>query len=402
MKPGSDLDIFRMLIGGSIKTRADNFNFVEDGERDSGFAKFYDEKIKPKAKEFEASRLKFVKRYIWTLRLIFLIAVWPPASFYVSRFFWDSYKVNIDISFRSLIEHLGVPQQPEGSFISLYLFSLISLFFCSKFVLAQFRRHSKAKLLTEVFTFFGDFTYEPGEDRAILGSFDRLIKHTMYSGFLSHIRIRSDSNGSDEYLEFGLFKDNALDLDKKEDVISGEYKGVSLRFEEICLVKSRPTQYGSGVVFTGAVILLSSNKKFQGRTIIKKKSGGFVRQLLRSISGNLAVRGESLQKIHLEDLHFDKMFDVYSQDQIEARYLLTTSFMERIKGIADLLGAKGVEASFYNNSLLLSFEGSKDLFEIGSIFEEVTLVKECKLAVRHMGLILDVIDTLKLSEKTGL
>jgi hypothetical protein len=37
------------------------------------------------------------------------------------------------------------------------------------------------------------------------------------------------------------------------------------------------------------------------------------------------------EKIELEDPEFEKIWDTYGEDQIEARYVLTTAFMERLK-----------------------------------------------------------------------
>jgi hypothetical protein len=415
VKPGSGLDIFRMLIGGSVKTRVDDFHFIEDGKRDVGFAKFYDEKIKHKAESFEANRIKLLKKYILVLRLMLLIALWPLIGFFLNGFIWKFFKINADISFSSLFENLGAGRDPGGP-ILLYFSSLIALFLVSRSILKQFKRGSKKELLTDVFTFFGDFTYEPGWDNGDLGNARRLIKGAVFSNIFStfsrwgasvYYQLAAQAGNVeclDGYGVFGLFPNNEAEFDKREDVILGNYQEVSLRFEEIRLFKKQMQGRGDiTMIFEGAVILLSFNKKFQGRTLIKKKRDGFLHKIFKSITKDELLIGEdSLQRVHLEDLHFDKMFEVYSWDQVEARYLLTTSFMERIKTIADLLGAKGVEASFYKSSLLLSFKDSRNLFEIGSIFEETTLVKECKLAVRHMSSILDVIDTLKISEKTGL
>lgn len=38
---------------------------------------------------------------------------------------------------------------------------------------------------------------------------------------------------------------------------------------------------------------------------------------------------ESKSDIKLEDINFSKNFDVYSEDEVEARYLLTPTFIEK-------------------------------------------------------------------------
>ena len=39
---------------------------------------------------------------------------------------------------------------------------------------------------------------------------------------------------------------------------------------------------------------------------------------------------EKLHKINLEDPVFNKMYNVHSADEVEARYLITTAFMEAV------------------------------------------------------------------------
>ena len=43
------------------------------------------------------------------------------------------------------------------------------------------------------------------------------------------------------------------------------------------------------------------------------------------------IEKEKLQDVKLEDISFDKRFNVYTKDQVEARYLTTPTFMERLK-----------------------------------------------------------------------
>ncbi len=45
--------------------------------------------------------------------------------------------------------------------------------------------------------------------------------------------------------------------------------------------------------------------------------------------------GREPEMVHLEDPRFDGVFTVYSTDQVEARYLLTPTFMERLADLPE-------------------------------------------------------------------
>ena len=68
---------------------------------------------------------------------------------------------------------------------------------------------------------------------------------------------------------------------------------------------------------------------------------------------------ENQEVVRLEDPVFDKLFNVYSNDQIEARYLLTTTFMERLIEVEKAFGSQKIECSFYKQSLVMAIHLKK-------------------------------------------
>jgi hypothetical protein len=109
----------------------------------------------------------------------------------------------------------------------------------------------------------------------------------------------------------------------------------------------------------------------------------------------------SLQVVNLEDPTFENQFEVYSNDQIEARYLLTTTFMERLLSLSSMFDNK-IKCSFYNKKLLFMIDRGQDTFKTSSIFMPSTFVYDIKNILIEMSMLFQIIDTLKLSEKTGL
>ena len=109
-----------------------------------------------------------------------------------------------------------------------------------------------------------------------------------------------------------------------------------------------------------------------------------------------------MDKVTLEDPIFEKKFDVYSTDQIEARYLLTTSFMERLLELSSSYGDSDLQCSFYNDRLLLMIASRKNHFETGSIFQPADFTDDINIILRDMSTIFKIIDDLKLYQRSGL
>ncbi len=188
----------------------------------------------------------------------------------------------------------------------------------------------------------------------------------------------------------------SYDNEYTEDYIRGSYEGVGIRLMEAKMTETR----GSGksrrtvTVFKGIFILLDMNKNFSGKTILKKDAG--------KIGNWFTDKFNKLENVALEDPVFEKQFEVYSNDQVEARYLLTTSFMERLLKLSDLLGSSGIQCSFYDDKLLLMVPSSYNRFETSSIYVPATFVGDINTILSEMKIIFEIIDILKLNQRIGL
>ena len=175
-----------------------------------------------------------------------------------------------------------------------------------------------------------------------------------------------------------------------EDSIQGSHQNVTLDIVWAHLKQKRGKS--TSTVFKGLFVCLSMNKRFLGKTIVKQDLGLM----------NWADKpSEELEKVNLEDPRFEADFEVYASNQIEARYLLTPSFMERLQGLSDLFGKTNIQASFYNQNLLLMIPLKKRYFSTGSIFQPATFTEEIQSILEEMNLIFKIIEELKLHEKTG-
>lgn len=177
-----------------------------------------------------------------------------------------------------------------------------------------------------------------------------------------------------------------------EDYVRGVYEDVEIELMEATLVS------GSGknktTKFDGIFIYLGMNKNFTSKTIVTRDA---------SALGNwLADKFISLDNVKLEDPVFEREFEVYSNSQTEARYILTPTFMEQLLKLRRLFASDNIRCSFYNNRLLLMIPCRKDRFEPASIFQPATFIEEMKMILAEMEAIFKIIETLKLNQKNGL
>lgn len=102
-------------------------------------------------------------------------------------------------------------------------------------------------------------------------------------------------------------------------------------------------------IFKGMLFKADFNKHFNGSTLVRAGRAGVLSGLSRTL-------------VKLEDPRFNQCFTVYSNDQVEARYLLTPRMMERLVELRDSIG--GFEASFCGTSINIAAGGFPfDAFE---------------------------------------
>lgn len=281
----------------------------------------------------------------------------------------------------------GTDSYTNGVFILLLVIGL-SWFLVTR-PIRKYKRHVKGEIFPKIFKFFGDFSY--------------------------------DQKGIPSVKRFNSSKIIPIyEMEQTQDYIKGEYKNVSIEITEALLQNTIGTGKNKRVVtvFNGIFISFGVHKNFNGITAIKRDTGS-VGNFFSSLGGKLT--SSNLEGVKLEDPKFEKEFEVFSTDQIEARYLLTTSFMERLLKIKDEFPSMDaiermgfsslsysssritdLQASFYENRLLIMIPSDKNRFEVGSIFKPATFEAEIKTIVREMREIFGIIDTLKLDQDIGL
>jgi len=190
------------------------------------------------------------------------------------------------------------------------------------------------------------------------------------------------------FVKAGLFRD--FTTYEVDDAFFGTYKGVDIDIAEAEFVvgsgKNRST------VFQGLLIKLKMNKNFKGHTLLMED------KLLHKSPL------PTLRHTELEDVAFEKRYDVFTDDEVEARYILTPTLMERLAQIKMAFHCKAIRCAFLEGQLYIAMETSlmQDLFSLGSLTRPVADTKQFTRLCRQFVSVLALIDHLKLDKKAVL
>ena len=341
--------MFKLLSKDLVESSKIRDTFPEEKDYEIGFSDHYNKYLKDKVERFEENRISTLKEA--RKRLI----IWLFYIFFTSFIVYFLYKNFLELN-RDIV-----------AFTTLILVSIgvAAPFFWIFSPIWSYEENIKKEIFPNVLNFFGDFKY--------------------------HIETKKSVK---EYYATELIPKH--DTEIAEDHITGTYKDIKVDLFETKLSKDSDENSSTtlNTVFDGIIVELSMNKSFSGKTVIKKDIG--------TVGNWFINKSTSLKKVKLEDPNFEKMFEVYSDDQVEARYLLTVTFIERLKELVENFGGKSIQCCFYNNKLLMMIPIEKDMFEPGSIYEAEDFIDDSKSLLKELSLIFNIIDTLKLNMKINL
>ena len=333
-----------LLAGRGLSVFDGPVSFEDPPDAARPFAPHYEEHLRPRVADFEVERVAALRRAR-------------------SRLFKSLPGAAAIVLMAGLLLTLNI--QPQFIFAGAVI-AIIGLWIWTHKPIADFKSSIKEQIYPHIFRFFGDdFVYRQNGPLS--------ISSLESSGIIpSH--------------------DNAY----TEDYVHGSYRRVELELTEAKLTETR----GSGknrrtvTVFRGIFITFSVNKNFAGRTIVRKDRG--------AIGNWFTDKFNKMENVTLEDPEFERRFEVYASDQVEARYMLTPSFMQRLLDLSAVLQGSKLQCSFYDDKLLLMVASNHDRFETASIFEPATFVPEINTVLKEMSLIFQIVDVLKLDQRTGL
>jgi len=184
---------------------------------------------------------------------------------------------------------------------------------------------------------------------------------------------------------------------KGDDLVSGKLGATQIQFCEL----NAEYESGSGknrhryTVFRGIFFIGDFNKHFTGQTIVlpdtAEKLLGRLGQKLQSLNifrGNL---------IKLEDPEFESHFVVYGSEQIEARYILSTSLMARITDFKKKTGKK-IHLSFIGSMVFVAVSYTRSLFE-PRLFKTLLDFEPVRQYFEDLQLAVGIVDDLNLNTR---
>ena len=322
-------------------------------ELKSGFETFYQSRILPIMQDMEKVRQKYLRYFILACCLaIVAIPLLMCGIFY--------FQVGASIA-----------EQNSSSFADSAIYGLVVLIItiCAT-PIALYKKKSKSKIMPLILQYFESFHYQYKKTIFVDIAQTRLI------GFY-------DGREGDDYFE-GVYKNVPIKVSEE-------------KFTQRKLVyRNNKPHYENVEVFHGVLILLDMNKNFSGQTVVLQDKGFL--NVFSKVSRDL----KGLSNVKLEDSVFEKEFEVFASDQVEARYLLTTAFMERMLKLRAAYHADKIEFSFLNNQLFIALKTGKDMFEATSLFKTCLNKKLVEEAYLQIVSIFAIIDILSLDKRIGL
>ena len=280
-----------------------------------------------------------------------------------------------------------------------------------------YRTTTKNRVMKIILSFWGNFTYFHEKD--IIG--DPVLKKSEIFTYFNQTEV------DDAF--WGRYNDVEIDVSEHDVMIHGDK--------------------GNTHIFKGALIMLDFPKKFKGQTTVKHR-GFNINSLLNNPHLVFALFGmaavsimplylfyryrrnydfedflflslpmfiaaiilgvtywvwrrknprRATQKVALEGLSFMRRWKILTDNQVEARYILTPVFMEKMLEIKHLFHGKAIDFSFFDKKLLIAVHTRKNLFETTSLFVPALSYHKVREVISQLDSIFSVIDVITDQQK---
>ncbi|MCC8152786.1 MAG: DUF3137 domain-containing protein, partial [Tannerellaceae bacterium] len=210
-------------------------------------------------------------------------------------------------------------------------------------------------------------------------------KRTIIAPFAENLvenGIYSPTEGIQEstFLKSNLYQ--TPDRYNSEDLIKGKIGQTSILFSEVHAEEKYQTTDSKGNtkthwrdIFRGFMFVADFPKEFEVPITIKRKK----------------LFASKKNRVFLEDPEFEKCFNVYCNDQIQARYILTASLMRRIMDLERKFHGKKMMLSFHDNNVIITIQEKTNHYEAGlwrSVIRNKKLRREYEI-IRAFALIVE-------------
>jgi|GEM_PF-5278333 len=203
------------------------------------------------------------------------------------------------------------------------------------------------------------------------------------------------------YSGCGLFP-KSYDLARAEDHCAGRVGETLYELVELAVHNVKKSTDSKGrttttyiPIFCGILLKADFNKNFEGHTTIRtdKAEGSFgflargAQRLMSSIN--------TMNLVEMESPEFEEKFKVHSTDPVQARYILTPDFMERILALG--MGCPEVQIAFRDSAVIFALPRKSAFLEMNGGTENLTSSVEGLL--NDLVTLLQIIEDMKLNER---
>jgi hypothetical protein len=152
-----------------------------------------------------------------------------------------------------------------------------------------------------------------------------------------------------------------------EDLWHGDIAGRAFAMHEAELKQRRSTGKSTHyvTVFRGPVMTIACDRQFHGTTLVeranKHRKFGFFGE-----KDELDIADLNLTKVDMVHPGFEDEFSIYTTDQVEARYLVHPTYVERLIALEQAFAGKKIRTLFHGGELTVVLE-TENMFESGGM-----------------------------------
>ncbi|MBR4254258.1 MAG: DUF3137 domain-containing protein [Lentisphaeria bacterium] len=157
-----------------------------------------------------------------------------------------------------------------------------------------------------------------------------------------------------------------------EDLVFGTYKGIPVRFSELKVQEKhsdgKNTTYHT--FFQGVFLIADFNKDFKySHWVLPDTAEAAFGQVVGNFLQKISLPGRG-HMTRMEDPAFEKKFVVYTENDVEARYILSPKLMRTMLALSERFrkGVSRIAFAFMDSSVYIAIpiESGRDLFEMPS------------------------------------
>jgi hypothetical protein len=181
---------------------------------------------------------------------------------------------------------------------------------------------------------------------------------------------------------------------ESEDRVSGKIGDTRIAFSEVrAWIRQGRSE---GKIFAGIFFVADFNKSFNAVTLVLPETA----EKLFGQNIGTWLQSHNFERpplVKLEDPQFEKLFVVYGEDQVEARYILSPSLMERLVKLKGKIRDK-VYVSFVKNRIIVAVAYDGNLFE-PNLLEPVTSLQTTEAYFQVVRFFAGIVEDLNLNTR---